>query len=119
MKSRTSGRIRCPARAFWPFVPRPEVLPRLPPRPTRREGRRFVFELRVLSSMGEEELGFRKARWLNQAKCFDGGAGVVELILTAREKFPRDVRDASELEHRAHRTAGYQPAARRRCEADG
>jgi len=33
--SRTSGRFLWPARAFWPLVPRPEVLPRPPPRPTR------------------------------------------------------------------------------------
>ena len=69
--------------------------------------------------MGEEELGFRKARRFHQTERFDGGAGVVELIFTTREKFPRDVRDTSELEHRTHRTASYQPATRRRCEADG
>jgi len=33
IRSRSSGRFLRPARAFWPFVPFPEVLPRCPPRP--------------------------------------------------------------------------------------
>ncbi len=43
MMSRNSGRSLRPARAFWPLVPRPEKVPRLPPRPTRRDFLRAVF----------------------------------------------------------------------------
>src|SRR3990167_3769645 len=43
IRSRTSGRILCPARAVCPLPPRPEVLPRLPPRPT---GGFFLFFVR-------------------------------------------------------------------------
>src|SRR3989344_4390188 len=41
--SRTAGRMRWPARAFWPLVPRPAVLPRPPPRPTRLDPLLSVF----------------------------------------------------------------------------
>src|SRR5690348_16965674 len=51
IKSRSSGRFLRPARAFCPFVPRPEVFPRVPPRPTCWLVLRFVFAFRVLSCM--------------------------------------------------------------------
>src|SRR3989344_3955705 len=35
IRSRSAGRMRWPERDFCPFVPRPEVVPRFPPRPTR------------------------------------------------------------------------------------
>src|SRR3989344_4804701 len=38
IRSRTSGRILCPARAVCPLPPRPLVLPRLPPRLSHRQG---------------------------------------------------------------------------------
>src|SRR3989338_3119482 len=43
IRSRTSGRILCPARAVCPFPPLPDVFPRLPPRPT---GGFFLFFVR-------------------------------------------------------------------------
>src|SRR3989344_3785287 len=92
MTSRIAGRIRCPARAFCPLVPRPEVLPRFPPRPTR------------LCRVG---LFLFRTSWscILYAKFFkrlDGRLRVIETIFAAGKKLCSNIPNPAELENRAH-----------------
>ena len=74
--SRISGRFLRPERAFWPLVPRPAVLPRFPPRPTRVL-LRAVMRLSVLS---EDVILFFERDTLER---FNSRARVVYWILAA------------------------------------
>src|SRR3989344_793024 len=117
MMSRHSGRFLRPARAFCPLVPRPEVLPRLPPRPTRRFARlvsRFSScRLVILVVRGlylRRRSAFReRSRRLLQG--LDSRARVVDRILAAREEFCGHIGHAAEFENGPDRRAGDQPPA--------
>src|SRR3989338_7449746 len=102
MMSRHSGRFLRPERAFWPFVPRPEVLPRLPPRPTRVFAR-AVIRFKVLSPVIQ--------LFGNALQCLDSGARVVYWVVAARKYLCGDVGHAGELERGAHRRTGDQSAS--------
>jgi len=117
IRSRTSGRILCPARAVCPLPPLPEVFPRLPPRPT---GGFFLFLVR-----GENEWSCiykrlycacrpcmcRHGRQAQFLESFNRRSSDGELVLGACMNLSYDVRHAGEVKHCTHRGAGDKATA--------
>src|SRR3989344_885962 len=90
MISRSSGRFLFPARAVCPLPPRPEVLPRLPPRPTIMVFIDFVFGTRLFSCIVVFVYFFScmSGKFLES---FDSCSRDVEFVLATREELAADI----------------------------
>ena len=122
--SRAAGRMRCPDRERWPLVPRPEVVPRFPPRPIRFCAVRRSRVWRLWSCMGCYRWGYRRDSCRNRRGAGPRRAGrenerlngrprVRNLVLRGADDFRGHVADAGELEDDPSGPAGDHAVARR------
>src|SRR3989344_663986 len=117
IRSRTSGRILCPARAVCPLPPRPEGFPRLPPRPTGGFFFFFVRGERVWSCIYKRlycacrPCMCRHGRQAQFLESFNRRSSDGELVLGACMNLSYDVRHAGEVKHCTHRGAGDKATA--------